>query len=138
ATKSQARAWFDVWLHQRFPPGSEAAPTAIRVDPLGKRIPLDGLVLTMFLLMTSIFALVLLVACANVTNLVLARGFGRPREIAVRLPLGARRGVVIRQLIVESLVLAVPAAGLGLALTMVTVRAFPAVIIATFPLRAIR
>ena len=136
ATESQARAWFDVWLHQRFPPGSESAPTTIRVEPRGKRIPLDGIVLTMLLLVTSIFALVLLVACANVTNLVLARGFSRQREIAVRLSLGARRGVVIRQLMVESLVLAVPAAALGLALTMVTVRAFPPLITATFPLRS--
>ena len=137
ATESQGRAWFDVWLHQRFPQGSESAPTLIRIEPRGKRVPLDGIVLTMFLLIMSIFALVLLVACANVTNLVLARGFGRQREIAVRLSLGARRGVVIRQLIVESLVLAVPAAGLGLALTMVTVRVFPPLLTATFPLRAI-
>jgi len=137
ATESQARAWFDVWLRQRFPPGSESAPTALRVENRGRRIPLDGIVLSMFLLIMSIFALVLLVACANVTNLVLARGFGRQREIAVRLSLGARRGLVIRQLMIESLVLAVPAAGLGMALTMVTVRAFPSLIIATFPLTAI-
>jgi putative ABC transport system permease protein len=137
ATESQARAWFDVWLHQRFSPGSESAPTAVRVEPRGRRIPLDGIVLSMFLLIMSIFALVLLVACANVTNLVLARGFGRQREIAVRLSLGARRGVVIRQLVVESLVLAAPAAALGLVLTMVTVRVFPSLIVASFPLRAI-
>ena len=137
ATESQARAWFDVWLRQRFPPGSESAPAALRVETRGRRIPLDGIVLTMFLLIMAIFALVLLVACANVTNLVLARGFARQREIAVRLSLGARRGLVIRQLMIESLVLAVPAAGLGLALTMVTVRVFPSLIVASFPLRGI-
>jgi predicted permease len=137
ATASQARAWFDVWLHQRFPQGSESTPTAVRVEPRGYRIPLDGIVLTMLVLLTSAFALVLLVACANVTNLVLARGFARQREIAVRLSLGARRGVVIRQLVIESLVLAAPAAILGLALTMVTVRVFPALMSATFPLRAL-
>jgi len=136
-SESQARAWFDVWLHQQFPTGSESAPIAVRVESRGKRIPLDGVVLTMFLLIMSVFALVLLVACANVTNLVLARGVGRQREIAVRLSLGARRGLVIRQLIIESLVLAVPSAVLGLALTMVTVRAFPSLMVATFPLRAI-
>jgi len=69
ATESQARAWFDGWLRQRFPPGSESAPTAVRVEPRGKRIPLDGLALTMVLVIMSISALVLLVACANVTNL---------------------------------------------------------------------
>jgi predicted permease len=137
ATESQARAWFDVWLHQRFRAGSESTPIAVRVEPRGTRIPLDGVILSMVLLIMSIFALVLLVACANVTNLVLARGFARQREIAVRLSLGARRGLVIRQLMIESLVLAVPAAALGLALTMVTVRVFPPLITATFPLRAI-
>jgi predicted permease len=137
ASESQARAWFDVWLHQQFPTGSASAPISVRVESRGKRIPLDGVVLTMLLLIMAVFALVLLVACANVTNLVLARGFGRQREIAVRLSLGARRGLVIRQLMIESLVLAVPSAALGLALTMVTVRVFPSLIVATFPLRAI-
>lgn len=77
ATESQARAWLAVWLRQRFPQASESTPTAVRVEPRGKRIPLDGIVLTMFLLIMSAFALVLFVACANVTNLVLARGYGR-------------------------------------------------------------
>ena len=87
----------------------------------------------MLAVILSAFGLVLLVACANVTNLMLARGFSRQREIAVRLSLGASRWRVARQLIVESLMLAGPAAAVGLALTIATARIFPALILATFP-----
>jgi predicted permease len=87
----------------------------------------------MLAVILSAFGLVLLVACANVTNLMLARGFSRQREIAVRLSLGASRWRVVRQLMIESLMLAVPAAVVGLGLTIATARIFPALILATFP-----
>ncbi len=132
-TATSMRAWLEVWLRGRFPPPSDATPVAVRVESLATRLLVDNEAVMMFVLIMSAFGLVLLVAAANITNLMLARALARQPEIAVRLALGASRWRVARQLIAESLVLAVPAAAAGLALVTVAARAVTALIVATWP-----
>ncbi len=120
-TVDRARAEMAELAEQIVPPrndGERAQPVAMLqwnggLDPRDRRdvAPVGAMLM-------GLVGLILLVACANVANLLLARGATRQKEIAIRQTLGASRSRLVRQLLAESMLLAIIAGGAGLILAM--------------------
>ena len=108
ATERLAQAW----------PSTNEGWTGVVVpmwrSPFGAQLFLTPVLLTL----SGVVSLVLLLACANVANLLLARALGRRREMAIRLAVGASRGRLVRQMLVESLILAGIAGAGGILVAM--------------------
>jgi putative ABC transport system permease protein len=105
-------------------PRTNASSSAV-VVPLREHL-MGGVSRVLFLMLAAVI-LVLGIGCANVASLLLARGVERNREFAIRSALGAGRVRLVRQLVAESLLLALVAAGVGVALAHVTLGAIVAI-----------
>jgi putative ABC transport system permease protein len=119
-SRDQAQAEMDVVnrQYQRANPARPDADARLVVDVADLQQQLVANIRPALLMLLGAVGLVLLIACANVASLLLSRALGRKKEIAVRAALGAGRGVLLRQLIIESLLLASVGGFVGILLSL--------------------
>jgi predicted permease len=133
-TPRQAQAALLVWARQ----ATDELPETQRADGIyfqssATSIPISPQLMAGFAPILAAFGLVLLITCANIANMMLARAMARQREITVRLSLGASRLRLVRQLVTESLLVAIPAAAAGFAISEATLRTSQRLLVATMP-----
>ncbi len=100
-------------LEREYPKTNHNRRPAVQTE-LQRRIQQTPQLLALVKMMMGLVGLILIIACSNVANLLLARAQTRSREIAIRLSIGAGRGRLVRQFMTESLILAVASAAVGL------------------------
>jgi putative ABC transport system permease protein len=135
AARDQAQAEMDVLdrQYQHDNPGRPDADPKQKISVRGVQEQTVANFRTALLVLTGAVGFVLLIACANVASLLLSRALGRKKEIAVRAALGASRAALIRQLIVESLLLAVVSGVCGVLLSQWGTRVLASLTLDTLP-----
>jgi predicted permease len=134
-SRKQAEAEMNViarQLLQQYP--DPQRKTRVNVEHGATFIQMDDQVMLLVAPSVTAVGLILLIACVNVTNLLLARAAGRQREISVRLALGASRWRVVRQLLAESVLPSTLGGAAGLLLTMWTLHILYPVALARLPI----
>jgi predicted permease len=117
-------------MEKEFPATNQG--WGVHLEPVHDSM-LDARVRSSLLVLLGAVGAVLLIACANVANLLLAKGMNRQRELAVRAALGASPGRVIRQLLTESVCLAMVSGTCGLLVSILAVRALRSLLPPTLP-----
>jgi putative ABC transport system permease protein len=120
-------------IRENYPVQLRNAPFSLEIGTAPLLDEIAGQVRRPLLILLGAVGLVLLVACANVANLILSRTIARRREIGVRAALGAGRYRLFQMLLLESLLLALAGGAAGLVIGHWAVRAMPAVIAASLP-----
>lgn len=125
-TVSSAQAEMTLIMKRLAAHETDTAGRGSRIEPMHEAVVGD--VRPRLLMLTAAVSIVLLIGCINVAGLMLARATSRSKELAIRASLGASRGRVARQLFVESLVLSLAGAILGVGLAAVATRALVAML----------